>query len=54
MTQLRKQCVMLAQQIEETKNDYLFMGGKAGSNNPTMIEEEERPSNGSDLQFRDS
>ena len=26
VSQLRKQCVMLSQQIEETKNDYLSIG----------------------------
>jgi hypothetical protein len=26
VTSLRKQCVMLSQQIEETKNDYLSLG----------------------------
>jgi Holliday junction resolvase-like predicted endonuclease len=31
VTSLRKQCVMLSQQIEETKNDYLTLGATTRS-----------------------
>ena len=46
VTQLRKQCIALSQQIEETKNDYLQLG--------TLPERNSAARHSEELDFRDT